>query len=271
MPRARNIKPSFFDNEDLPIIPAMGRLLFIGLWTLADREGRLEDRPRKIKGQLFAYEDCDVEKYLQQLYQLKFINRYTVAGIPYIEICNFVKHQSPHHSEKPSAIPEPEPTAENYATSCVEISLIPDTLILNPDSLNPENVIEKSRELENEFEIFWELYPKQGRNKGAKNTAEAKFKVARKKDTFENIIQGVKNYAEYIRSTNQSNADTFRWLERERWREDYAIPEQSSGAGIRRNPSKSERARAAAERGLAEYQDTLGFTAPPGVPDIDLL
>jgi len=43
--RSRNIKPGFFMNELLPEIELLGRLLFIGLWLLADREGRLEDRP----------------------------------------------------------------------------------------------------------------------------------------------------------------------------------------------------------------------------------
>ena len=46
MARARNIKPGFFRNADLVEMPIEARLLFIGLWTLADRSGRLEDRPR---------------------------------------------------------------------------------------------------------------------------------------------------------------------------------------------------------------------------------
>ena len=44
MARARLLKPGFFTNEDLCELPAFGRLLFAGLWTIADREGRLEDR-----------------------------------------------------------------------------------------------------------------------------------------------------------------------------------------------------------------------------------
>lgn len=146
MPRARNIKPAFFENEDLPSIPALGRLLFIGLWTLADREGRLEDRPRRIKAQLFPYEECDAEQYLCQLSERGFIKRYKSGDNFYIQINNFVKHQSPHHSERASVIPQPEPTAENlrstpeiYATGCVEIALNEDSL--NPDSLKPDSPI----------------------------------------------------------------------------------------------------------------------------------
>ena len=41
MARARILKPGFFANELLADINPYGRLLFAGLWTLADREGTL--------------------------------------------------------------------------------------------------------------------------------------------------------------------------------------------------------------------------------------
>ena len=44
--RARNIKPGFFKNDALAELDFAGRLLFIGLWGIADRAGRLEDRPK---------------------------------------------------------------------------------------------------------------------------------------------------------------------------------------------------------------------------------
>jgi len=49
MSRSRNIKPGFFRNADLVELPVETRLLFIGLWGLADREGRMSDRPKQIK------------------------------------------------------------------------------------------------------------------------------------------------------------------------------------------------------------------------------
>ena len=62
--RARNLKPGFFKNEDLAELPFEGRLLFAGLWCLADREGRLEDRPKRIKAEIFAFDSVDVDKLL---------------------------------------------------------------------------------------------------------------------------------------------------------------------------------------------------------------
>src|SRR5690606_6640904 len=108
MARARNIKPSFFANDDLADINPLGRLLFIGLWTIADREGRLEDRPRRIKAEVLPYDDCDVDALLDDLQKHGFILRYAVGGDRFIQVLNFTKHQNPHVKETASTIPEPE-------------------------------------------------------------------------------------------------------------------------------------------------------------------
>lgn len=110
MARARNIKPGFFDNEILGELPALTRLLFIGLWCLADREGRLQDRPKRIKKELLGYDDVtadDVDTMLQQLHNNRFIQRYEIAGEKYIQVINFLKHQNPHCKEQASVIPAP--------------------------------------------------------------------------------------------------------------------------------------------------------------------
>lgn len=108
MARARNIKPGFFKNEFLAEMPCEARLLFIGLWTLADREGRLEDRPKRIKAELFAFDCFDVDSMLNLLQRDMFVLRYEVNGVRFIQIENFVKHQDPHYKEKASDIPAPE-------------------------------------------------------------------------------------------------------------------------------------------------------------------
>lgn len=48
--RARDIKPGFFKNDQLADCSMAARLLFPGLWMMADREGRLENRPKKSRG-----------------------------------------------------------------------------------------------------------------------------------------------------------------------------------------------------------------------------
>mgnify|MGYP000524122965 CR=1 FL=1 len=86
MARSRNIKPGFFTNEDLVELDFATRLLFAGLWTVADRDGRLQDRPKKIKIDVFPAENLDIDAMLQALHDSKFINRYEVNGAKYIQI-----------------------------------------------------------------------------------------------------------------------------------------------------------------------------------------
>lgn len=163
MPRARNIKPSFFTNEVLCQLPPLTRLLFIGLWTEADREGRLEDRPVRIKMRVFPLDTFDVEAALDSLHKKGFITRYSVNGERYIEIPKWHLHQRPHVKEALSLIPAPSPEkvgASTYLGSgehlpksgepekgCVEPekgrcehALIPDTGYLIPDSGETEPV-----------------------------------------------------------------------------------------------------------------------------------
>ena len=106
MARARNIKPSFFLNEDIVELPCEARLLFIGMWTLADREGRLENRPKKIKMSLFPADDINVSEQLSNISKYGFIELYNVDGTDVIQITNFVKHQTPHGLEKDSELPD---------------------------------------------------------------------------------------------------------------------------------------------------------------------
>lgn len=105
MARARNIKPGFFKNEDLAECSVWARLCFAGLWTLADREGRLEDRPKRIKGELFAFDSIEVEPLLEELHAHGFIERYRAESLGIIQVVAFLKHQNPHHREPESDLP----------------------------------------------------------------------------------------------------------------------------------------------------------------------
>ena len=96
MARSRNIKPAIMANENLADLEPIDRLLFIYLWMLSDREGRLEDRPRRIRAEALPYDNIDADEALGRLADRGFINRYTVGDAAVIQIVNFNKHQNPH-------------------------------------------------------------------------------------------------------------------------------------------------------------------------------
>ena len=117
MARARNIKPAIMDNEILAELEPLTRLLFVYLWMLADREGRLEDRPKRIAAQALAYDRAaDVGAMLGNLQSAGFIARYVVDGKACIQILAFKEHQNPHIRESASELPEYNPATTKAGT-----------------------------------------------------------------------------------------------------------------------------------------------------------
>jgi hypothetical protein len=99
------VKPEFFRNEQLAELPFEDRLLFIGLWTQADKAGRLEDRPKRLKGELFPYDDLKIDDALGRLANAGLIVRYEGNGARLIAIPTWEKHQHLNAREPDSVLP----------------------------------------------------------------------------------------------------------------------------------------------------------------------
>ena len=113
MARTRSIKPSFFKNEYLAECDPMARLLFVGLWTLADSQGRMEFRPLRIKAELFPYDNCDILGLLKQLADRGFVRAYESGDVKVLEIPTFGEHQRCHPDERSENLPPPCESGEN--------------------------------------------------------------------------------------------------------------------------------------------------------------
>ena len=223
MARARNIKPAFFKNYELADAGMVCQLLFAGLWCLADKEGRLEDKPRLIKAEIFPYYDVDINRELTVLARLKFISRYQVGEISIIEINNFKKHQNPHHTEKSSTLPAkiilPEKTSANpheiktcdihgYLTvsspsnngEYLADSLIPDSLI--PDSLIPDSLIQEKNTCEQKFNFEKELI-----ELGVDKLVLRDWLKVRKNKKTSNTQTALKNFLVEVEKTGLSVSD----------------------------------------------------------------
>lgn len=156
MARARNIKPSFFQNEELGELLPIERLAFIGMWTIADFKGCIELRPKRLKVQLLPYDECDFESIVNNLDKSGFISIYSVQGQRYIKIINFEKHQNPHKNERESGSEIPDISFRDDLTSKIndlenignnhdkDGTARADSLIPLPDSLNADSLIPSS-------------------------------------------------------------------------------------------------------------------------------
>ncbi len=112
MGRIRTVKPELFYHDELYDTEAESglptRLAFIGLFTLADREGRFLWKPRQIKAQLFPYEELDFSAVLEALKAGGFVSHYRVNGKEYGLINSFQAHQQINSKEAQSKLPPPE-------------------------------------------------------------------------------------------------------------------------------------------------------------------
>jgi hypothetical protein len=107
--RIRTIKPDFWTDAKIATLSYLARLLFIGLWNVADDEGRFKSDPRILKGCLFPTDDeTTVEKITGALRELSGSGRVVLAeidGEQYGCCPNFRKHQKINKPSK-SRLPE---------------------------------------------------------------------------------------------------------------------------------------------------------------------
>ncbi len=271
--RTRSIKPGFFSNEQIADLPPLARLLFIGLWTIADREGRLEDRPRRIKKELLGYDDITentVDQYLNAMARIGIIKRYRAGGERYIWIVNFKKHQNPHIKEQASEIPtweqrdpdEPGPAPGKHETD-PERDPEADKL-----SAKRQAAIIGARKLEARtaelFEQFWSAYPKKTHRRAAEAEWQ-KIPLIRLEPTMPAILQAIKRQKQtpsWQKENGQYIPNPAAWIKDERWTDQTAPSkeppsydleeyERRSNAGPPPYKTNAQRAAEAAARKVA--------------------
>lgn len=112
-PRIRTIKPEIWADEAVGHLGPWERLLFVGLITMADDEGRLRAPSAAVIGHVFPYDGiahAKVRRWLRALHDGELIVLYEIDGTPYVQICGWSKHQK---ITRPTRSSLPAPTAEH--------------------------------------------------------------------------------------------------------------------------------------------------------------
>jgi len=109
MPRARMIKPDFWDDEKLSTISRDARLFYIGMWNFSDDYGVIKGNISWLKNKIFPYnntKDEYIKKWLMELRDLKRILFFKHLDESFYFMPFFIKHQTISH---PSSTRNPEP------------------------------------------------------------------------------------------------------------------------------------------------------------------
>lgn len=120
MGRIRTVKPELLIHEGLQDLerqlklPAI--LVFIGLFTQADREGRFRWKPRVLKLAILPFMPFDMDVAMNGLHYGGYIRKYEQDGELYGDIPTFSEHQKVNAHEAQSYLPAYE---DAYACTCI--------------------------------------------------------------------------------------------------------------------------------------------------------
>lgn len=207
----------------------MARLLFIGLITLGDDDGRLKGSPALIRSQIFPYDDdikvADVAKMLVEIEAQKLVIGYEVEG----EQCYFhPKWEEYQHiredRRRESNIPAPtldflpvstngQPKGNRLATKR--------PLNISKDNINKVNIIKDMA-----FQTFWEKYP---RKVSKKSAWKAWQKINFTDEVGGKIMKGLEAACEseqWVKDDGRYIPHPATWLNGERW-EDEVVPSKN--------------------------------------------
>ncbi len=166
MPRIRSLKPEFWGHPKTARVSRDARLLFLGLLTESDDEGRQLGSAKRIAGAVFPNDDDvaakNVTVWLDELERARMVTRYSVDDVAYLLIDGFTEHQKVAHAT-PSRLPPP---------GDIPLSESPPEILANnsggtPESFSPDlgSRIVGSRKCtasaaRAEFDSWWSLYPR---------------------------------------------------------------------------------------------------------------
>lgn len=233
MARIRTVKPEFFRHELLQDLEEKhGKLkpmlTFEGLWTLCDKNGNFEWRPRQIKLDVLPFLSFNIEDTLNLLKENGFIVRYEINGHFYGHIPTFEEHQRITGKELQSPGKYPEPTKETIEKHPGSTQEAPE---YTPD------VQEKEREKERKGYIYSsdflevaKAYPKKS---GSKKSAFIEWqKLNGEKPSVETVIQAIQKQIEWRERAGPGDfrpewKDLERWIKHRMWESEVEIPERT--------------------------------------------
>lgn len=247
MPRARIIKPEFWDDEKMSTISRDARLVFIAMWNLSDDYGVVKGNVAWLNNRIFPYENIAIDifkHWVSELERIGIILPFKASNEIFFVIKNFCKHQT---INRPSQTRNPEPPSllSEYSMSTHDILI--DEYNINRSkvevhecSLSNESSVshdQKNKEVAKEiktpksekynlkesFNLFWNEYPR----KAAKVNAEKAWKkIMPNNGTYQDIMIALKKFKkseQWLEKDGKFIPYPATWLNGKRWEEESVI------------------------------------------------
>ncbi len=212
--RARWLKPEFFTDKKVSSAGPITALVYQALWCMADDGGTAPCDPDTIKAQMFyrwsAVGVPEITGAIQQLVEMRRIDRYTVGDDAYARIIKWTDHQQVHKPSKfryptrPQGVTQntPEVVQHSPGTTPEPLPASPPPRLL--DSKTPRHPRAVAQDAA--FEEAWAKYPK--RAGGNSKSLARKAWAARVREGVEpaEMLAGTDRYAAFLRATGKEGS-----------------------------------------------------------------
>lgn len=227
MNQKRMVHSSIWASGQVAKLSREGRLLYVGLITLGDDDGRFKGAPALLRSQVYPYDDdvkvADVAKWLKEIEDQKLIVGYEVDGQPYFFHPKWETYQHIREDRrKDSNIPAP-----NFEFPPLTTSGQPNdnqAATKAPHSIVKVSKVKVSKDTpgqESAFQVFWEKYP----NKKAKKAAwKAWVKLDYTPELGQRIMAGLTAAVaseQWTKDGGRYVPHPATWINGERWEDDY--------------------------------------------------
>ncbi len=197
MARKRMVDPEFWLDEEITSLGFEFRLFYIGTWNFADDYGVVENSAKKLKAQVFPYDDVDCEPMITKLIKLGKFIEFEAEGKKWLFIKKFLKYQ---RVDKPSRNRNPETPKEILGEdSTTTQELLHDEVKLSKEKLSEVKSIYTPHGEFKKVLLTSEEYEKLKLRYGEKNTeiliAELDTGIASKGYKYKNHYATILNWA----------------------------------------------------------------------------
>ena len=217
----RILKEGICTSDQINEMSWFEEVLFYRLIVNCDDYGRFDGRVPVIKNRLFPLKENltakQVKDGINKLASVGLVVLYECDGKPFLHLPTWNDHQSVRANR--SRYPAPEDGVVTYENICKQTNADESICPRNPiqsesESESNPNPNPSTRKRDEDFDIFWNAYP---RKEGKQKAKTAFGKVTEPVETLLEAIEAQKKSAQWTKDGGQFIPHAATWLNGKRW------------------------------------------------------